>query len=100
MENINHADIENIKSQLQDLKKEHEKFDERIRAVETSKEKTEFQYEQIMQALDKLNEKTIPGLTKELNELKNKPVKRYETAVNAIISAIVAAVVGFLSTKL
>ncbi len=48
-----------------------------------------------MKAIDKLNEVTIPNLMKELENIKNKPAKRWEAGVNALISAIVAGLVGF-----
>ena len=96
MENINHTEIENLKRELGNMKKEHEKFDDRIRKIETSKEKTEFQYEEIMKALNKLNDQTIPRLISDINELKNKPAKRYETIISAFISGVVAVIVSLL----
>ena len=53
-----------------------------------------------MKAIEKLNEVTIPNLVKELDAIKNKPAKRLETGINALISAIVAGVVGFLTSRL
>ena len=82
---ITDKETNNLKKQLDD----HEK---RIKDVETSKQKTDFQYEQIMEALQKINDKTIPSLIKEIEELKNKPVKRYDQAISAVIGAIFGAI--------
>lgn len=82
---ITNKEITNLKQNLSD----HEK---RIKEVETSKQKTDFQYEQIMEALQKINDKTIPNLIKEVEELKNKPVKRYDQAISAIVGAVFGGV--------
>lgn len=77
-----------------DLEQEFKDHEKRIKEIETSKQKTDFQYEQIMGALKKINDETIPSLIKEIEELKNKPVKRYDTIVTSIITGIVGAFVG------
>lgn len=86
--------------QLKELKEQNKDFEKRLTEMETSKEKTEYQYEQIMKAIDKLNDITIPSIVKELEGIKNKPAKRWETGINALISAIVAGMVAFISTKI
>ena len=86
--------------QLKELKEQNKNFEKRLTEMETSKEKTEYQYEQIIKAIDKLNDITIPSVLKELEAIKNKPVKRWETGVNALISAIIAGFVAFISTKI
>ena len=84
-------------SELSDIIRDHEK---RIQQIERSKEKTDFQYEQIMKTLETLNKDTIPKLTKEIEELKNKPVKRYDQVITGLISAIVGGIVGFVVNKI
>lgn len=64
----------------------------RILAIEKSKEKTDFQYEQIMEMLNKISNVTIPNLTAQIEELKNKPIKRYDTAISAILGSLFGAV--------
>lgn len=65
-----------------------EEQDKRIKDMELYKEITEYQYSQIMDTLRTLNEKTIPNLTAQIQELKNKPVKRYEQVITGILSAV------------
>ena len=90
MENTNiEVKLELFEEQLKELKEQNKEYEKRLTAIETSREKTEFQYEQIMKAIDKLNEVTIPNLMKELENIKNKTAKRWEAGVNALISAIV-----------
>lgn len=78
------------------LKKQIEDHEKRLKEVETSKQKTDFQYEQIMEALQKINDKTIPDLIKEIEELKNKPVKRYDQIITIALSTIIGGVIGFV----
>lgn len=78
--------------ELGTLKTEINDHEQRIKEVETSKQKTDFQYEQIMDALQKINDQTIPNLIKEIEDLKNKPVKRYDQAISAIIGAVFGSV--------
>lgn len=74
--------------------------EKRIQLIERSKEKTDFQYEQIMEMLRTLNEKTIPDLTKQIQEIKDRPNQRYNTVITSIISAIVGGTVGFVINKI
>lgn len=92
----NNIELETLKEQLKELKEENRELSKRISKIEQSREKTEFQYQEIMKSLDKLNDITIPNLMKELETLKNKPVKRYETGINAIISGVVAIVISLV----
>ena len=82
----------NTDKEIQDLKKITDEQEKRIQAIERSKEKTDFQYDQIMKTLEKLNNETIPNLTAQIEELKNKPVKRYDQVITAFIGAIVGAI--------
>ena len=45
-----------------------------------------------MRTLNKLAEQTIPNLSKEIQEIKEKPVKRYETVVVGILAAIAGGI--------
>ena len=84
--------------EIDNLKKTTEEQEKRIQAIERSKEKTDFQYEQIMKTLEKLNNETIPNLTTQIEELKNKPVKRYDQVVSAFIGAIVGAIGAYIAS--
>ena len=54
--------------------------------------KTDLQYEQIMRTLNKLVEQTIPQLSKEIQEIKDKPAKRWDTIVVGILGAIAGGI--------
>lgn len=94
------VEIQFLQTQIKELKEKDKELEKRLLTVETSREKTEFQYGEIMKALNKLNDETIPKLMDELDSIKNKPAKRWETGINALISAVVAALVGFGVSKL
>lgn len=87
---ITNKEITSLQTNIND----HEK---RILEIERSKEKTDYQYEQIIKTLDTLNKITIPNLTKEIVELKNKPVKRYDQAITGILGAIFGAIGTFIA---
>lgn len=93
-------DVANFKQQnletIHKLQKDLAQLDVRVKEMEMSKQKTEYQYEQIMQSLKTLNEQTIPNLTSQIQELKNKPVKRYDQAITSLIAAIFGAVGAFI----
>lgn len=74
-----------------------EEIDKRLKQVEVSKQKTDFQYEQIMETLKTLNEKTIPNLISQVEELKNKPVKRYDQIVTGLLGAVVGALGAYIA---
>lgn len=86
-------DIDELKQEIKDLSK-------RVSKVEQSREKTEYQFSEIMKALDDLNKITIPKLTKDLEEIKNRPVKRYDTAITTIITAVISAIISFTISNL
>ena len=88
---------EQTDNEISELKNEVNKLDTRIKEMEMSKQKTEYQYEQIMETLKILNEKTIPNLTAQIEELKNKPAKRYDQAITGILGAIFGAVGAFIA---
>lgn len=90
-------ETDNKIKKLELLMDEQEK---RIQIIERSKEKTDYQYEQIMDMLKTLNEKTIPNLSKQIQEIKDKPNQRYNTAITSIISALVGGTVGYVINKI
>ena len=94
----NHKEVSDEK--LHNIEHTLNLLDERVKDMEMSKQKTEYQYEQIMDTLKKLNEQTIPNLTKQIQELKNKPAERYNLIVTSIISAIVGGIVTFFINNL
>lgn len=87
---------EQTEKEIEDLKKITDNQEKRIIQLEKANAKTDLQYEQIMQTLNKLNEITIPNLTAQIEELKNKPVKRYDQIVTSILGAICGAIGGYI----
>lgn len=92
--------FELLKEQLSDLKDENRELNKRIAKVEQSREKTEYQYDQIMKAIDDLNNNTIPGLVLQIDELKDKPGKRYEHIITTLITTITGTIIGFISAMI
>lgn len=90
-------DIRNMKELIIELKDTAKNQEKRIVELETSKSITEMQFKQIIESLNKLNNDTIPNLTKEIEELKNKPIKRYDQAVTGILGAIFGAIGGAIA---
>lgn len=82
-------------NKLEALLEEQEK---KMKSMELYKEITEYQYTQIMESLKKLNEKTIPDLTAQIQELKNKPVKRYEQVITGILGALAGSLGTFIAS--
>lgn len=93
-------DFKNHKEQYDAICNRIDDLDKRVKAIELSKQKTDYQYEQIMDSLKTLNEKTIPKLTAQIEELKNKPVKRYDQAVSSVLGAIFGAAGAWLASKM
>ena len=94
------TECELYKSKVDRLEREVSEQAKRIGELEKRSEKTDFQYDQIMKTLEKLTENTIPELSKEIQSLKNKPAERYNSAVVALISAIVGAFVSYIFAKI
>lgn len=94
------ADCEVYKSKVDKLEFSFAKIQDRVTELETKSEKTDFQYDQIMKMLDKLNEQTIPELSKEIQALKSKPAERFNTIITSVLSTGVGAIVGFIFSKL
>ena len=83
--------------EIEELKRVLETQEKRIIQIELNNAKTDIQYEQIMNILNKLNEKTIPDLIAQIEELKNKPAKRYDQAIGGILGAIFGAIGGAIA---
>ena len=83
--------------EIEELKRISEAQEKRIIQIELNNAKTDIQYEQIMNILNKLNEKTIPDLIAQIEELKNKPAKRYDQAIGGILGAISGAIGGAIA---
>lgn len=94
------TDCELYKSKIDKLEHITEKQEERIQALEKNNAKTDFQFEQIMKILDKLNNVTIPQLTAEIQAIKDKPAERYNTIVVAVVTSVVGGIVGFIVSNL
>lgn len=94
------ADCEVYKSKVDKLEIESSELQERVSKLEAKGEKTDFQYDQIMKMLDKLNEQTIPELSREIQALKSKPVERYNAVVTSVISTVIGAIIGYIFSKL
>ena len=73
--------------------KEQEK---RIGTLELNNTKTDVQYTEIMKTLNKLIDVTIPELSKEIQEIKDKPAKKWDTIVAGIIGAIAGGIGTFI----
>lgn len=83
--------------QSEELKRVTQEQEKRIIQLEMNNTKTDLQYEQIMRTLNKLNEETIPNLTVQLEELKNKPAKRYDQIIGSVLGGIFGAVGGVIA---
>lgn len=91
---------EQINKELETMKRRQDSHEHRLQTVEKENATTEIQFRQIMETLNKLNDETIPKLTKEIEDIKNKPVKRYDQVITSLISAIVGGAVTFGVTKI
>lgn len=66
------------------LEKSNEKLSNRITEIEKDKSLEKYQFEQIMKTLEELKE--------DVNELKDKPSKRWDIAITAIITSTIGLV--------
>ena len=90
-------ELQNLKELVKELKDTTKNQEKRIVELEASQSITDLRFNQIMDILNKLNDKTIPSLTKEIEELKNKPGKRYEQIITGILGAIFGAIGGIIA---
>lgn len=66
------------------LEKNNEKLSNRITEIEKDKSLEKYQFEQIMKTLEELKE--------DVNELKDKPSKRWDIVITAIITSTIGLV--------
>lgn len=90
--------MQQTNAKINKLENLYDELDKRIKDMEMYKEVTEYQYSQIIENLKTLNEKTIPDLTAQIQELKNKPVKRYEQFIAGVIGAVAGSVGTFIAS--
>lgn len=83
--------------EIEELKKIIEEEQKKIIQLEMNNTKIDLQYEQIIDTLKKLNEKTIPDLITQVEELKNKPAKRYDQIIGSVLGAIFGAIGGAIA---
>lgn len=87
--------LSEAKQKSQEARKEIYK---RLNALEQSKARTEEQYDRIMESLTDLKTEQS-AMLRRLEELSQRPAKRYETAITTAISAIVGAIIGFFMNR-
>lgn len=68
--------------------KDHHEMYDRIRQLEIANAKTDTQYGQIME--------TLGTLKAEISALKEKPARRWEIVITAIITGVVSIVLGLI----
>ena len=90
------TDCKIYKEKVDDLSTTAKEQEKRIIALENANTRTDLQYEQIMKTLNKLVDVTIPELSKEIQEIKEKPAKRYDTIIVGIIGAIAGGIGTYL----
>lgn len=90
------ADCKVYKDKVDNLVTATKDQEKRITELERNNTKTDLQYEQIMRTLNKLVDETIPALSKEIQEIKDKPAKRWDTVVVGIIGAIAGGIGTYL----
>ena len=90
-------ELQNLKELVKELKDTTKNQEKRIVELEASNSITDLRFAQIMEALKKLNDTAIPYLTKEFEELKNKPGKRYEQIIAGILGALCGAIGGVIA---
>lgn len=84
--------VERLEEQLDEYQAQssnsHREIYSRLNTLETSSAVTQTRYDAIIEKLD--------GITKKVDELEQKPAKRWETVIASAISAVVAGVVAYL----
>lgn len=97
------ADYAELKSEFVEYKKEQSENRKllygRIEALETDRGRTEEQYKQIQKSIEDLG-KQQKELVDALNDLKQKPAKRWDSVVSNGISAVVGGAVGVAISKI
>lgn len=84
--------VERLEEQLDEYQtrsaNSHREIYSRLNTLETSSAVTQTRYDAIIEKLD--------GITNKVDELEQKPSKRWETVIASLISAVVAGVVTYL----
>ena len=90
------ARIESVEEQLREHRekssKDHREMFDRIRALEIANAKTDTQYGQIME--------TLGALKADINELKAKPARRWDSIVDKILLGFISAVLVYIMTQI
>ncbi len=73
-------------------RKDHAEMFDRIRLLEIAQAETKTQYGQIMESLG--------GLRADINELKGKPAKRWDSVVDKVLLAVIAAIMAYIMTQI
>lgn len=90
-------EVDSLKEAVKELKEECKDVKNQVSNLEKQNTRTDVQYDNIMETLKKLTEKTIPDLILQVEELKSKPAKRYESIVSGILGAIFGAIGGAIA---
>lgn len=77
------------KEQIKSLKDENKSLKDKIDILDKQSTKTDVQYSNIIETLNKL--------TTQVEDLKEKPAKRYDTMIGSILGAICGAVGGAIA---
>ena len=90
------AKAELIEKQLSEHKensrKDHAEMFNRIRMLEIAHAETKTQYGQIMESLG--------ALRADINDLKSKPSKRWDTIVDKVLIGVIGAIVVYIMTQI
>lgn len=71
---------------------------ERLERIENNFGRNDERWANIRQDIDELKQQQTTILAK-INELTNRPAKRWDTTVNSLISAIIGAICGAFGTR-
>lgn len=99
MENNDSVKLQMLENTINEIKTDIKDLEKRIIGIEQSKERTDYQFDEIMKALNKLNDVTIPRMLSDIQDIKNRPAKKYDAIMTTITSTIVAGIVGFVVSK-
>lgn len=94
-------DIEALALKLQETTDRSERNEGRIKKLETEHEVLHKLATSVAVMAEKLDTmtKSVDGLTAKVDEIENKPAKRWDSIVDKVIWAILAAVIAFMLGK-
>jgi hypothetical protein len=84
--------IEAIERQLEENRESHKDIFERIERISEAKVKTDTTLDNVQRMVEEIRV--------DVKTLKEKPVKRYETAVNQILQYIITAILAYIALKI